>query len=219
MAVSILPGILCFTVRVEMNIQTLSKEENKLTEEAGAFNKLLGWLDPDRDQAGRKFIEIEQKLKRAFASRGCPCPEEVMEETTKRVIKKIMDPDKALVETYIGEPIAYFYAVARLVHLEYQRKTWKPPQHIPVPDEPVRTEEEHVCLEKCMKKESSRDRKLILEYYQEDNHAKISYRKHLAEEMGIETNALRIRVCRIRKNLRKCIEKCLENPASFEKCF
>jgi hypothetical protein len=209
MEISILLGILCFTGRVEVTIQ--SEKESRESGETDAFNKLLGWLDSDRDQAGRKYIEIEHKLIRFLAARRCPCPEEVKDETRERVMKKIMDPEICLVETYIGEPIRYFYAVARLVHLEYLRKTWLPPRSVTAPIESSQTEEEYVCLEECLKKESSQDRKLITEYYREDKRAKIKHRKHLAEKMGIELNALRIQACRIRKNLRMCIEKCLEN--------
>jgi len=51
---------------------------------------------------------------------------------------------------------------------------------------------------------------LILEYYREEKRAKINLRKNLAEKLGIECNALRLRVHRIRTELRPCVLKCLQ---------
>jgi len=51
---------------------------------------------------------------------------------------------------------------------------------------------------------------MILRYYTGDKQEKIVNRKKLAEEEGIELNALRIRAHRIRTQLRLCVEKCIE---------
>jgi hypothetical protein len=49
----------------------------------------------------------------------------------------------------------------------------------------------------------------VLQYYQEEKRAKIEHRKRLAERLGIELNALRIRAYRIRAELYECIRLCL----------
>ena len=66
------------------------------------------------------------------------------------------------------------------------------------------------CLEECIKKLTTRNRKLILEYYKDEKGAKIDRRKELADRLGIATNALRIRAHRIRVNLQSCVTDCLE---------
>jgi DNA-directed RNA polymerase specialized sigma24 family protein len=102
--------------------------------------------------------------------------------------------------------------VAHNIHLEYCRR--KPdPQPPPVPDPPPQVEREYACLEECMDKLPSNSRGLVLQYYQEEKHAKIDRRKQLAEQLGIPLNALRIRACRIRMNLHECVLQCLQQKA------
>jgi len=196
-----------------MEVSTQPPPENgkNTNSEGAAFHRMLAWLDPDPEQASRRFLEIEQKLEKTFACRGCPCPEELKDETVQRVIRIIRNPEKNLLENWVGDPIAQFYAVSHFVYLEYLRKPKNPRRPFPDPKEPVRSEEEYACLEQCMQELPPKERQLIAEYYQEDKHAKIEFRKKLARRRGMELNALRIQACRIRKKLRKCISRCL-NP-------
>ena len=78
-----------------------------LTEES--FNKLLAWLDPDRDQAAEKFIKIQLRLIRIFSANGCSDPERLATETFSRIQARI----DWLIENYVGDPLHYFCAVAR----------------------------------------------------------------------------------------------------------
>ena len=56
-------------------------------------------------------------------------------------------------------------------------------------------------------------RDLIIEYYRFEKSQKITHRKHLAEQLGIDMNALRNRALRIKAALRDCVLECLEhNP-------
>jgi DNA-directed RNA polymerase specialized sigma24 family protein len=57
---------------------------------------------------------------------------------------------------------------------------------------------------------SPENRRLVLEYYQNEKRAKIDHRRKLAEQLGIAVNALRIRAHRIRLQLQKCVQACLE---------
>ena len=85
------------------------KTEWTLTREA--FDELLLWLSPDREEAGRQYEDIRRKLIRLFNCRGCDNPEELTDETINRVIKIV---ESKAVE-YSGEPILLFYGVARNV--------------------------------------------------------------------------------------------------------
>ena len=53
------------------------------------FEKLLRWLDPDRDKAGEKYEKIRHRLIRIFSARGCWEPEELFDRTTDIIISKI----------------------------------------------------------------------------------------------------------------------------------
>jgi len=185
------------------------KIEWDLTPEA--FEQLLFWLNPNREQAGRKYEEIRRKLIKIFTCRGCVCPEELADETMNRVTRKVPE----IIGNYVGDPSLYFCGVAHNVHLEYVRKkpNLLPP---PAPDPPEETERDYECLEQCMERLTSKSRELVLEYYQAEKRAKIDRRKELASRLGIAVNALRIRAHRIRANLQECVFECTKRKQEDE---
>jgi DNA-directed RNA polymerase specialized sigma24 family protein len=173
-----------------------------LTKES--FDALLAWLDPDRDEAGRKYEGIRLRLIKIFVCRGCREAEDLADETINRVSRKL----KEIESTYSGEPARYFYGVANKVHLEYLRR--KPVPVLPPPtDVSDDVEKEYACLERCIQNLTANNRMLVLQYYQEEKKAKIDHRKKLSNQLGIALNALRIRACRIRASLLECVESCL----------
>lgn len=178
------------------------------------FDRLLGWLDTDRERAARKYREIHGSLVKIFSWRGHYDAEELADEVMNRVAPKAEE----FSEVYVGDPALYFYGVAKKILLERERRE----AHLPLnpdinvadiparedePDEGVRMRE---CLRKCLRKLDPEDRKLILSYYRKSKQAKIDYRRALAEEWGMVPNALRVRVYRIRAGLKSCIKDCLE---------
>jgi DNA-directed RNA polymerase specialized sigma24 family protein len=179
------------------------KIEWELTPEA--FERLLFWLSPDRDQAGRKYEEIRRKLIKILACRGCTCSEDLADETINRVTRKVPE----IIDNYVGDPSLYFYGVAHKVHLEWLRRNGRALVPPPAPDPPEETEQEYECLEHCMERLTSKSRELVLEYHREEKKAKIDGRKKLADRLGIGVNALRIRAHRIRAGLQECVFQCL----------
>jgi RNA polymerase sigma factor (sigma-70 family) len=195
------------------------KKEWVLTQEA--FDTLLDWLDVDRERAGRKYEEIRVRLIKIFTCRGCSEAEELADETINRVVTKIGD----IAADYKGDCTPYFCAVSQKVYLEYLRKIRARQADIAVedvsslsfPNTSVENDIEPVyeCLEHCLDELSPDSRKLVLEYYQHEKHAKIDHRRRLADELGIAANALRIRAHRMRRALRECVQNCLEEqPAN-----
>ena len=170
------------------------------------FDKLLGWLDADREESGKKYEKIRLRLIKIFACRGCAEPERLADETIDRAVTKI----NWLVENYVGDPMLYFCGVARYVLMEDMRDRVNSK---PLP--PVRGEEdngekrEYDCLDQCMEKQSERNRTMVLTYYEGEAQAKITNRRKLAEGLGITLRALRLRVYHIRLQLRDCMEVCL----------
>lgn len=171
-----------------------------------AFEKLLRWLNSDRDKAGEKYERIRLRLIRIFAVRGCCEVEDLADETINVVAARI----DWLLENYNGDPTLYFYGVARKIYLE-QLKKKPPPAPPPAPD---RTEiEQHCsCLERCLKRElTPLERRMALRYYEKSKTEKIVSRKQLASELGISMNALRIKMHYIVGRLRPCVEQCLRH--------
>jgi DNA-directed RNA polymerase specialized sigma24 family protein len=174
------------------------------------FDTLLNWLDSDRERAGEKYEYIRHSLIKIFVWRGCNRAEELADETIDRVMRKARE----LAKTYKGNPALYFYGVAKKVLLEHQRREFTPVSFnvaAPEPEDLYNQEDAKLeCLETCLQRLSQEDRDLILLYYQKEKQAKIEFRKFLAEQVGIETNNLRVRAYRIRNFLHDCISKCLE---------
>ena len=192
------------------------KRKTDLT--ADAFGRLLEWLDRDRDRAGHKYEQIRAALIKIFWHRGCSMAEELADETIDRVAGKVQQ----LATGYEGDPALYFYGVANNVSLQYL--TRKQGLSTPLPADLVEETQEtgegderaYQCLEQCMGPLSARNRELVLEYYGSENNEqrKIDRRKELARRMGIGTNALWIRVHRIKKGLRSCVSECLQHGQS-----
>jgi RNA polymerase sigma factor (sigma-70 family) len=182
---------------------TLSKE---------SFDRLLAWLDPDREKSGRKYEEIRHSLVQIFAWRGLPEAEELADETINRVTQRINE----IATNYVGDPASYFYGVAKNVIREYERN---PRAQIALDEEEstLFSPKEDVaaidlaydCLRECLEQLSPTKRELVLSYYQKEKQAKIDYRETLAQRLNLNANALRVRVYRIRLSLQRCIEECL----------
>jgi DNA-directed RNA polymerase specialized sigma24 family protein len=191
----------------------LMKKRWVLTQEA--FDGLLGWLDADRDCAGRKYEQIRLKLVKIFVCGGCSEAEDLADETINRVASKV----PSLASTYSGDREPYFYAVSYNVEREYRRKTSRAGTLAAVEiagngngaiRDANEAERRSSCLERCLAEMQPKSRDLVLRYYQNHKREKIEHRKQVALEMGIAPNALRIRVCRIRGSLEGCVRQCLE---------
>lgn len=174
-----------------------------------AFDRFLLWLSHDRDEAGRKYEEIQRKLTNHFIRKNCDCPERLADQTIDRVIQKL---DSGTLESS-GEPILICYGFAKNIFREWlheQRKMLPLIPDVPwIP--PANREEASQCLDLCLKRLPEDQRYLIRRYYEEPSGTKkIENRRALAQELKLEMNALRLRAKRIRENLQACISACLK---------
>src|SRR5262245_8225226 len=167
-----------------------------------AFDKLLNWLDPDREKAAEKYQKIHLRLTRIFAARGNCRAEDLADKTVDVVLNKI----DWLTANYVGDPALFFWGVAKRIH--------EPIKPIPTPPPaPDNTEIERrcYCLEECFKQITSpKERDVVLRYHQKEKGEKIRERKQIAEELGISLNALRIRIWHIHARLRPCVQQCVQ---------
>ena len=189
------------------------KTDRTLTQER--FDELLAWLDSDLEVAAQKYEEIRRSLVKIFAWRNCLDAEGMADSAINIVAQKAGQ----LRGTYEGKPHAYFYGVARnliresqnrrtvLVALEDSDMTNSPI----IDDTDDEVEQVDACLGLCLEGLGSKDRELALAYYQKDGQARIDLRRQLAEELGIDTNGLRLKMYRMRGLLARCIKRCLKS--------
>ena len=179
------------------------------------FDELLAWLDSNREVAGQEYEEIRSSLVKIFAWRKCGDAEGLADQTINIVAHKLAH----IKDTYEGKPKAYFYGVARKLIKECDKSktltvaleeaksydTW-------IADESKEDlEREDFCLQHCLEQLSHPNRKLIMEYHEKEGQTKIDLRKEMAQRLGIDLNALRVRMYRIRTTLGKCIDRCVKS--------
>lgn len=172
---------------------------------AAAFERFLYWLGPDPETAGRKYELIRCRLIMMFRARRCVFAEDLADATFERVARKLTE----LTTDFTGDPARYFYGVAKKIYLEYQREItairFKFESSLPA----NRANTENPDLENMLKQLDEAlssipnpDRELILRYYTGSGRNKINHRRALAKQFGIEPSALRLRVFRIRREIK-----------------
>jgi DNA-directed RNA polymerase specialized sigma24 family protein len=169
------------------------------------FERLLSWLDPDRECAGLLYEKIRWRLIAILASRGCPEAEVLADETIDRVSRRVAD----IQATYVGDRAIYFLGVMSNVHHEYLKRP-PAPRLVASDDDVEKREQIHLCLDNCLSRLAPHARELIEQYYAENKRAKINLRKLVARKLQINSSTLRLRALRIRAKLQDCIQQCME---------
>ncbi len=194
------------------------REESILTQHA--FARLLEWLDDGEDSHGERYLEMRRRLVSYFDRRNRPAVDDLADETLNRVARMLVQSGAIA----IRPPARYCYIVARFVLLEDCRRGRK---HVAL-DEPRSAEiskaqsritgendnklaireQSLECLDRCLQELRLDQRDLAIEYYRDAKRQRIEHRRSLAATLGISTNALAIRACRIRESLTTCVEAC-----------
>lgn len=168
---------------------------------------MLGWLNPDPEEAVKSYEKIRRRLIEILSSRGCHEPEDWTDKVIDRVVAKVDEVTK----NYEGDPAYYFYGVAKKVLLEYWKI--KPPTPPPPPPPSDDKEWQYALLEKCLALLPLEDRDLVINYYSKAGKKKVIYRTEMASKLGIGLNALRIRVYRLRIILKDCVRSHISSEA------
>jgi DNA-directed RNA polymerase specialized sigma24 family protein len=169
------------------------------------FSTFLAWLSPDVDLAAEEYERVRGTLYMFFANRRCSYADELADETINRVILKSS-------EETIENKLAYFYGVARNVYREFLRKQRV---HLDIeevtlpatqPDQPTFSRE---CLDKCLAELPAESQELMLDYFSEEESAKIRLRQQISARLKTTQTALRMRVSRTMRSLKNCVRDCM----------
>lgn len=178
------------------------------------FDSLLSLFSSNREEAGAKYEEIRQGLMRYFFIKGCAEPETLADETISRASEKFA----TLKTDQNFQHQKYFYAVAAKVFLEYLKKEKKAKDYLArnrsakprdFAEDTENNEKKHFCLEKCLTEISVEEKELVIEYFSKDGGESILHRRKLAKRLDLRIEALHVRIFRLKKILRSCVEKCL----------
>jgi len=189
----------------------IKKKDWELTQEA--FDQLLNLLDHDRELAAEKYERLRRRLLRVFEWRGSTNPDEHADETLNRVARKIAEGVE------IRDVNHFAGGVARRLFqeiLEQRGREQKALDQVPEPVVVQEVTDEEIdprldCFRSCLNKLPAEQRRLIVDYYCDDDRSRIAQRQKLAQVLQIPLNALRIRAHRVRTQLGSCITECLKS--------
>ncbi len=176
-----------------------------------ALDELLASFSPDREEAGKRYVLAREKLIHYFERRSVVDADRYADEALDRTMRRINEGTK------IDNLMPYLLTVASYVTLEIKKEEGKSRQSMrtmktsispPVIDPPEESPW-WTCFDECLDRLPENKRTMIVEYYEEEAHAKIELHKKMAERLGIPLNALRIRVHRIRAEVEVCVRNCL----------
>jgi DNA-directed RNA polymerase specialized sigma24 family protein len=186
------------------------KSRERFVLDSAVFDRFLGRLDADRETAANKYMALYRKLEVFFQVRRCePDTGTLCDTTLNRVMQHFFD-DPALDS---ADPQAYALGVARYVVLEH----WKKPPTVELKVDPVSpaasgAEDQEIqrCLSMCLKELPEAERELAIRYYTYEKRQKSAGRRETAQSAERSQGAIRIKLYRIRKTLKRCIEKRLQ---------
>ncbi len=195
---------------------------------------LLELLDDDSKIAVEKYLQIRQSLL-LFLGRQEDVfdPEELADESIERVLQKIETGQPIIFEK--GKEGAYFFGVAKNVLAEYrrERKRLTPLIELPAHQEPYFnpiTEQREFeawldkerllkCVLRGLATLPAPERDLLIEYHRGEtgraagNNQQKIIRRNLAQRLGINLNALKIRAARIKLKVEEHLDDCLKKSA------
>jgi len=197
--------------------ESSASRERRLDEEFRAF------LNSDRSEEGltaeevtearaKRYLEIQTRLERLFAWRGCHEAVDLAREALDRAKQKWVERRYSMSPSMQDNPnpVGFVCSFVRYIHLEWLAKQ----AQVEVPPHENRSVEDDIrqdCLDDCMSELlDPEERELILAYYQDEKGAKITHRKKIAERRKVSPNALRLECFRIRERLRSCVVSCVE---------
>lgn len=176
------------------------------------FELLLSWLAPDRDRAGEKYEQIRRNLLDYFRRRDVSDPLTLTDEVILRVTRKV----DQVAKDFVGDPSAYFLAVARRVLSEW----WRRPVETDlsedisvIPDSDARERKELMLqsMEQCWARLSTSEQDILWRYCVETPPLKLAQsRELLARDINMSLNALRVMAHRLKRRVKSCIERLME---------
>jgi len=200
----------------------MASDRNEWVLTGEALTGLLKFLDADPERAAAEYERLRQRLMKLFRWRGCLSFEEYTDITVDRVARMIASG----VEIHTSNRYALFYGVAMNLVREHwrdaerQRKALDqvpPPSEPPHPEEVLARRDEAIlrearirCLRGCLQRLPTASLSLIKRYYADGDVLDKNQRKQIAAELKISASTLRVRAHRIRSDVGRCVEMCLQ---------
>jgi RNA polymerase sigma factor (sigma-70 family) len=184
------------------------------------LKRLLLRLDSDVTRAWEKYEDIRRRLAKYFEWNQCTGPEDLADEVLDRVAAKSDGQ-------HIREVDKYSFGVARFICLEAHKKMHRETHSDDLPggentlSDAYRQSTEIVdrlyrerrldCLRQCLARLAPADRDLVIQYYSAEGEKHKTFRRELAERVGLKMGTLRVRTNRLREQLEQWVMRCLKS--------
>jgi DNA-directed RNA polymerase specialized sigma24 family protein len=173
-----------------------------------SFAKLLNALASEETEAAHLYTKLHDSLVRYFELKGISAPDKAADETIDRIPERINLNTK-------NEDIRFIaFSVAKFVFLEKIRTEQKRAR---ADDEfyqkngatkNLAETDDFEPLRECFKSLYEHERELLGSYFADLTADELSaHRQKLADREGIDLNALRNRISRLRRRLEDCVGK------------
>jgi DNA-directed RNA polymerase specialized sigma24 family protein len=157
------------------------------------------------ENSGERYEQLRRRLLVYFGAQRHAGAEEAADETLDRAARRLAEGvEVTSVESFV-------LGIARNV----VREGWKRPRVVEVDwrrmASPEAGAEEPAldCLDRCLERLAPASRSWVERFYAGEGGVKIRARAALAAELGIDANALRVRMHRVRGKLEACVRACL----------
>ncbi|HEU4712098.1 MAG TPA: hypothetical protein VFS76_11065 [Pyrinomonadaceae bacterium] len=169
--------------------------------EQNSFDELFSLLEPQGLSTESRFTLCRRKLVKFFVWRHCTDPDSLADETIVRLLKNVDQGTKISGDN----PYSYVYAIAIHVFQEHTRLKSKTTSLTDVAELPQVSISAAVdgCGALCLKELAPEKRELLARYYLDSDD-----RNDTADEQFATINALRLRIYRIKQELKRCRQKC-----------
>jgi DNA-directed RNA polymerase specialized sigma24 family protein len=175
------------------------------TIDAESFDGLLAALNPDRAAASAEYERTRLRLIRFFSIQQASSPEDLADSAFNRIARRIAEGEE------IRNARQYLSGIARMLLLEdrYKRRQEEYALRMVAnaTNDSLTDEELPEALDACLETLPAGGRQLLERYYSAEGRRRIALRQKMAEEMGMDLNALRNRALRLRERLEECIQK------------
>jgi RNA polymerase sigma factor (sigma-70 family) len=176
---------------------------NAVTREDPGWHRFLELLDPDREAAESAYRSLRDRLVSLFRWRGLAAPDDLADEALERAVRHVAAGEA------IHSVAGYVRGVASRLAMEAARREARieplADQRAPTDRFDHEVADRLASLERCLDELPPRTRELVLRYYAGGE--RIADRKRIAEDLGIQLNALRIRIHRVRAALHDCVAR------------
>ena len=176
-----------------------------MSDPSSIWHRFLTALDPDPRVAASKYHELREQLMETFRRHGLSATADLADEAIDRAVRH-------LARGHVRHVPAFVLGVARRLVLERRRAATRlvplRDDGLPSRDDPHDEPAAHrlAQLERLLGELPAETRALVLAYHAHDDHDR-TRRARLAEGLGTGLNALRIRMHRLRRELRTSIER------------